>query len=277
MKTRLITYSMSLPFGGLMLFFFFLPVIIVLSQALTEPLAAIQRLFADSAFLRSFSGSLLLASTATVISITIGLLIALYLSKRSPRLRRIWLFLMALPLVFSGLIVAYGFILVFGRAGFVTTLVSYLGVDAASFGGFIFSPQGLALAYCYYLIPRAVFILLPVILNFDRQQIKAAESFGATPLQAFFHILFPQLLPAMLTAACLTFAVAFGAYGTALALSGTQVQILPLLLYSRISDGGTDFPVVALIAVILIVVCVLIFILAEHLKSKTHHYTPAEN
>lgn len=268
MKTWLTKYGMSLPFAGLMLLFFFLPVMVVLSQALVEPVAAGQRLLADKAFFRSFGGSLLLAGTATTVSVIVGLFIALYMSRCSQKIRHLWSFLISLPLIFSGLIVAYGFILAFGRAGFVTTLLSYLGADAAKIGGIIFSPWGLAIAYCYYLIPRAVFVLLPVILNFDKRQIRAAESFGASSIQAFFHVLLPQLLPAMLTAACLTFAVAFGAYGTALALSGTQVQILPLLLYSRISDGGTDFPLVSLIAVILVCVCVFVFILAEKIKQR---------
>ena len=46
--------------------------------------------------------------------------------------------------------------------------------------GFLFTPIGLAFASSYYLIPRVVMLLLPVLLNFDRAQLAAAESLGAT-------------------------------------------------------------------------------------------------
>ena len=147
----------------------------------------------------------------------------------------------ALPLTFSGLIVAYGFILGYGRAGFVTQLLAGVGLDAATIGGALFTPIGLAFASSYYLIPRVVIGVLPVLVNFDQAQLAAAESLGATPRAG---------VPPRPAAAgrgpgvasfCLIAAVVFGAYGTALALVGTQLPILPLRLYSLISDTGLRF------------------------------------
>ena len=95
-------------------------------------------------------------------------------------------------------------------------------------------------------------MLLPVLVNFDRSQISAAASLGATDLRALLDILVPQMLPSAVAAFCLVAAVAIGAYGTALALVGTQVNILPLLLYSQISVSGTDFPAAAALSVVLL-------------------------
>jgi putative spermidine/putrescine transport system permease protein len=50
-------------------------------------------------------------------------------------------------------------------------------------------------------------------------------------------------------------AVVFGAYGTALALVGTQLPILPLRLYSLISESGSDFPAAAALALFITAVC----------------------
>ena len=68
-------------------------------------------------------------------------------------------FVIALPLTFSGLIVAYGFILAYGRAGFFTQLAGFAGVDPAVLGAVLFTPVGLAFASSYYLIPRVVMLL----------------------------------------------------------------------------------------------------------------------
>src|SRR5262249_43255819 len=156
---------------------------------------------------------------------------------------------------FSGLIVAYGFILAYGRAGFVTQLLAFAGWEPSQVAGFLFSPYGLAFASSYYLIPRIVMLMLPVLVNFDVRQLQAAESLGAPRLRALTDILLPQILPTLAAAFCLVAAVVFGAYGTALALVGTQVNILPLQLYSLIAETGSDFPAAAALALILTGIC----------------------
>src|SRR5690606_24792528 len=102
--------------------------------------------------------------------------------------------------------------------GFVTQILGLVGVDPVYFARILYSPVGLAFASSYYLIPRVVMLLLPVLLNFEGIQMTAAESLGASRRQAIVHILIPQILPTAVTAFCLIAAVVFGAYGTALAL-----------------------------------------------------------
>ena len=183
----------------------------------------------------------MLTLSAATVSTLVGVAVALHLSRLPERRRTLLSFVIALPLTFSGLIVAYGFILGYGRAGFVTQLLGYAGFDPAIIGKALFTPVGLAFASSYYLIPRVVMGILPVLVNFDRAQLAAAESLGATPSQAFRQIMLPQVAAPVGAAFCLVAAVVFGAYGTALALVGTQLHILPLQLYSLISETGRRF------------------------------------
>jgi ABC-type sulfate transport system permease subunit len=155
--------------------------------------AAFARVFASPGFLRALGGSLALTAVASIVSTAVGVAVALHLSRLPARTRTALTFVIALPLTFSGLIVAYGFILGYGRAGFVTQLLAGLGFDAATIGGALFTPVGLAFASSYYLIPRVVIGILPVLVNFDRAQLAAAESLGATPAQAFRQVLMPQV------------------------------------------------------------------------------------
>lgn len=246
-------------------FFFALPLSAVVIEAMADGGSAFGRLFADPVFWRGLRGSLLLGTLAPLLSVVIGTMVAMHIARLSQGRRLALLFLLSLPLTFSGLIIAYGFILVFGRAGFATLLLAKLGGDPAIVGGFIYSPAGLGVAYTYYLIPRVVLIMLPALLNFDNSQIAAARSLGAGPLRATRDILLPQLFPSLLAAFCLTAAVAIGAYGTALALVGTQVNILPLGLFSKISETGSDFPGAAALSVLLMAICCLVVALAEAL------------
>ena len=150
-------------------------------------------MFALPGFWPSLAGSLLLTLVAATVSTLVGVAVALHLSRLPERRRTLLSFVIALPLTFSGLIVAYGFILGYGRAGFVTQLLGLAGFDTAVIGKALFTPVGLAFASSYYLIPRVVMGILPVLVNFDRAQLVAAESLGATPSQAFRQVMLPQV------------------------------------------------------------------------------------
>jgi putative spermidine/putrescine transport system permease protein len=266
--------SMAAPGAVTVLLFFVLPLVVVVAEAFSEGGAAFARVFADPVFWRGLVGTLVLGTVAPAASLIVGFGVAWHLSALPERLRTTLLFWISLPLTFSGLIVAYGFILAFGRAGFITLLLAEVGVDPAVFAGFIYSPAGLGFAYSYYLIPRVVLLLLPVLVNFDRSQLSAAESLGASRARTVFDILIPQILPSAVAAYCLVAAVAIGAYGTALALVGTQVNILPLVLYSKISDVGSDFPAAAALSVVLLALCAGVLAAGEAFAGRKEHRDP---
>jgi len=242
-------------------FFFLLPLGAVAIDAVAP--GAFGRVFANPIFWRSLGGSALLTLVAAGVSTVVGFAVAMHLARLSERRRALLTLLVTLPLTFSGLIVAYGFILAYGRAGFVTQSLAVLGLDPATASQFLYSTIGLAFASSYYLIPRVVMLMLPVLLNFDRAQLLAAESLGARPRRAVVEILVPQVLPALAIAFCLVAAVVFGAYGTALALVGTRVNILPLQLYSMVSETGSDGPAAAALAVLLAAICSAFLALGE--------------
>ncbi len=260
---------LAAPAALLLAFFFVLPLAAVAGDAFAG--GAFARVFASDSFWRGLLGSLELTAIAAALSLFVGFAVALHLSRLRPAWRTALVFFISLPLTFSGLIVAYGFILAYGRAGFVTQVLAEIGIDPAAFSGVLFSPLGLALASSYYLIPRVVLLLLPVLLNFDRTQLAAAESFGASRARAVFDIMVPQILPTAATAFCLIAAVVFGAYGTALALVGTKVNILPLQLYSLVSETGADFPAAAALALLLIAICSCIMAAGEFLAARSEN------
>src|SRR5512143_1688726 len=115
---------LALPAAALLAVFFALPVAAVAIDALREGAAAFARVLALPPFWPSLVGS------------------ALHLSRLPERRRTLLSFVIALPLTFSGLIVAYGFILGYGRAGFATQLLAFAGFDAATIGKVLFTPVG---------------------------------------------------------------------------------------------------------------------------------------
>ena len=261
--------TFALPGAIVFTLFFLLPLTVVLIEAMSDGGSAFARVWNDPVFWNGLRGSIVLGIAAPFFSLIVGVPVAITLARLSPRMRASLMIAISLPLTFSGLIVAYGFILLLGRAGFVTMLLAQAGFDAAVVGGFIYSPIGLGLAYSYYLVPRVVLIVLPAVRNFDVVQLRAARSLGAGSLRVLADVLVPQIMPSLIAAFCLTSAVAVGAYGTALALVGTQVNILPLILYSKISETGTDLPSAAVISIVLMAICGCVIAIGEALFSRT--------
>lgn len=266
MRARSLT--LAAPGALVLLVFFALPVLAVAFDAFSEGTAAFARVFALPTFWPSLAGSALLTVVAAGLSTLVGVAVALHLSRLAEHTRTLLSFVIALPLTFSGLIVAYGFILGYGRAGFFTQLLAFAGADPALIGKALYTPVGLAFASSYYLIPRVVMAVLPVFVNFDPAQLAVAESLGATRAQAFRQVMLPQLAGPIIGAMCLVGAVVFGAYGTALALVGTQLRILPLQLYSLISETGSDFPAAAALALLITAACSAIMATGEWIGSR---------
>ncbi|MCX4156484.1 MULTISPECIES: ABC transporter permease [Paraburkholderia] len=261
----------AVPAGLLLALFFALPLGALLVSAAEGNGAAFVRLAHDPLVVSALGHSLALAFAAGTVSLAVGLPLAMVLAGQPPQ-RRGWLLaLLGVPLAFSGLVIAYGFILAFGRAGFVTSIVARLGADPATVGALIYTTAGLVAAYAYYLIPRVALMLYPAIANLDRRPIEAALTLGASPLRALFDVALRELWPSIAAAWCLVTSIALGTYGTALALAGTQINILPLLMYLKLSDGQTDFPQAAALSLMLMAVCTCVLALGECLARQRRH------
>ena len=91
---------------------------------------------------------------------------------------------------------------------------SPFGVDVA------FQRTGLVLALLFVTLPFVVRAVQPVLLELDREMEEAAESLGAGRFAVFRRIVFPNLLPAILSGVALAFARAVGEFGSVVLISG---------------------------------------------------------
>ncbi len=92
---------------------------------------------------------------------------------------------------------------------------------------------GVVVAMTFISLPFVVRTLEPVLEQIDRQYEEAAATLGATRWQSVSRIVFPALLPALLTGTALAFARAVGEYGSIIFIAGNLpnlTQIAPLLI-----------------------------------------------
>jgi putative spermidine/putrescine transport system permease protein len=136
---------------------------------------------------------------------------------------------------FAGVPLAFAFLATLGRLGLVTVLFkSWLGIDIYQWGFTILSFSGLTLTYLFFQIPLMVVIISPAIDGIKKEWGEAAATLGASNLQYWKMVVVPVLWPSFLGTVILLFANAFGAIATAYALTGSSLNIVPILLYAQI-------------------------------------------
>ena len=136
---------------------------------------------------------------------------------------------------FAGVPLAFAFIATLGRLGLVTVLlknVFHINIYAGGFS--LYSFWGLSLTYMYFQFPLMVLIMTPAMEGLKRDWREASENLGATTWQYWRHVALPILMPSLLGTMFLLFGNAFGAYATALALTGGMINLVTILIGSQI-------------------------------------------
>jgi putative spermidine/putrescine transport system permease protein len=136
---------------------------------------------------------------------------------------------------FAGVPLAFAFLATLGPIGLVTVFLrTQLGIDLRALGFNLLSFWGLTLTYLFFQIPLMVLIITPALDGLKREWREAASILGATGRQYWTMIALPILFPSLLGTLALLFANAFGAVATAIALTGSSLSIVPILLFAQI-------------------------------------------
>jgi putative spermidine/putrescine transport system permease protein len=136
---------------------------------------------------------------------------------------------------FAGVPLAFSFLATLGRTGLVTVLLrDWFGFNLYGTGFNILSFFGLTITYMFFQIPLMVLILTPALDGMKKEWREASEILGASTWQYWRMVALPILWPSLMGTTLLLFANAFGAIATAYALTGSSLNIVPILLYAQI-------------------------------------------
>jgi sulfate transport system permease protein len=135
----------------------------------------------------------------------------------------------ALPTAVAGIALTT----VYSENGVFGSLLARLGVKVA------FAPLGIAVALTFVGIPFVVRTVQPVLEELDDDVEEAALLLGASRWQTFTRVLFPAILPALLTGFALAMARGLGEYGSVVFISGNmpmRTEIAPLLIVTKLEQ-----------------------------------------
>jgi putative spermidine/putrescine transport system permease protein len=245
----LATWAGVVPFFAFALLFLILPTGYIVLGAFRDgaggfTLSNIAGLWQEP-ILKALSLSLQLSLLTAVLGCGIGLGLAAAVTKGGlpAPLRALTMTFSGVASNFAGVPLAFAFIATLGRLGLVTVLLRDLfGINLMASGFNLISFTGLTLAYLYFQIPLMVLIITPALDGLRSDWREAAESLGATSGQYWRLVALPVLWPAILGTFALLFANAFGAVATAMALTGSSLSLLPIILFAQIRGDVLQDP-----------------------------------
>ena len=237
------------PFIVFALMFLAAPTVTLIAQAFTDRAGnfTLENFvgLGSEQIVRAYTISIQVSAASALLGAGGGLLIALALIRgRLPQgLRDAVMTFSGVASNFAGVPLAFAFIATLGRLGLVTILLrDVFHFDMYRAGFNLFSFWGLTITYLYFQIPLMVVIIAPAVDGLKREWNEAAQTLGATKWDFWRYIGLPILWPPVLGTLSLLFANAFGAIATAWALTGSNLNIVTVLLYNQIRGDALQNP-----------------------------------
>lgn len=199
----------------------------------------------------SFGG----AFVAAAINAVFGTLIAWTFVRYDFPGRRLLQAMVDLPFALPTAVAGIALSSLYATNGWIGAPLAQLGIKVA------YTPVGVILAMTFISLPFVVRTIEPVLGEAERQYEEAAATLGAKRWQTIVRIIFPTLLPALLTGVALAFARAVGEYGSIIFIAGNLPgvsEIAPLLIMIRLEEF--DYPgATAIAATMLMISFVMLF------------------
>ena len=245
--------------AGLLALFLGLPVVVLVVRSIAT--GALANALTTQVVLDALSLSLITTSVSLVITICLGLPLAVVLARRSFRGSGLLEAVVDLPIVLPPAVAGLGLLLVFGRRGI-------LGEPLAAFGISIpFTTFAVVLAQVFVSAPFFIRSARTGINSVPRELEDAARVDGAGELYLFRRITVPIAQAALAAGLVMTWARSLGEFGATIMFAGNvegKTQTLPLVVYTEFNSGRLDSSIAAAAILVLAAFGVLIAVRVLH-------------
>lgn len=226
--------------------------------------------FSDPLFLPALWRTLLMALIVTVICVAVGILVSLGLLVVSPFTRSLIFAGLVTTFVISLMVRMYGWIVLLQPKGFLYTVLHGIGIDAPPLE-LLQTPTAMYLGMVHVMLPYSVIMIYNSMSSVDPNQLKASQSMGASGRLTFFKIVLPQSMPGVVAGALLVFMISLSFYITPAMLGGPR-QLTMGTVIGREMSVDFDFKAASIMGLILLLVVVVLYLLAEKFFKITQQW-----
>jgi molybdate transport system permease protein len=236
-----------------------LPVVVLVGRALLDGAlfaSATVRVVVDALAL-----SLLTTSISLVLTVVIGIPLALLLARRTFRGQTLVETVIDLPIVLPPSVAGLALLLVFGRRGLLGETLSVLGIEIA------FTTLAVIVAQTFVSAPFFIRSARTGFATVDHDLEDAARVDGASERQLFRSITVPLASAALAAGLVMSWARALGEFGATIMFAGSvagRTQTLPLVVYAEFQGGDLDASIAAAAILVLAAFGVLVAVRILH-------------
>lgn len=215
----------------------------------------------------SFGASALAAG----VNLVLGLIVAWVITRYEFPGRRIIDALIDLPFALPTAVAGLALTALYTPNGWFGSLLAPLGIQVA------FTRLGVFIALAFISLPFVVRTLQPVLEDLEPEAEEAAAALGATRLQTLTRVIFPNIIPPLITAFAMAFARGIGEYGSIVFIAGNmpgKTEIAPLLIVAKLEQF--DYAGAAAIGTVMLAASFLFLLVINLLQkgSMRHHAQP---
>ena len=187
------------------------------AMALEAGTIAWSNIFGDTYVQRVVRFSLVQATLSTALSVLFAIPIALALSHKPYFAgRSLIVTLFSLSLVIPTIVAIYGIVAVYGRTGWLSTVLNMASLPAMDFYGL----NGILIAHVFFNMPLATRILLVCLEGIPAENWRLAKQLGMKPFSLFRYIEWPNLRGQLPGIALLIFTLCFTSFAIVMTLGG---------------------------------------------------------
>ncbi|ART83611.1 ABC transporter permease [Oceanisphaera profunda] len=262
-----------LPFALLFGLFQLAPMIWVMVNAFQVDghwsLANFKEIIDSPFYLQSFTNSIDLALWSSLLGLLIALAGTAALRQVPGKLQDMVVAFTTMASNFSGVPLAFAFIVLLGMNGALTLLLQEAGI-VESFN--LYSRSGLIVLYTYFQIPLAILLLYPAFDGLQEDWRDAAALLGARPWQYWLRVVLPVLTPALLGTFIILLANALGAYASTFALMTSNYNLVTIQISALVAgDIFLEPQLAAALSLLLMIILLLVTAVNQWIISRSRY------
>ena len=203
----------------------------------------------NSQWMRAIRNSFFIGICATLLSTSLGTVAAIGLSRSEMPHRRLIMSILISPMIVPLVITAAGMFFFYSKVHLSQT---YLGV---------------IMAHAVLGTPFVIITVTATLVGFDKSLVRASNSLGAGPIETFFKIQMPLIVPGVISGGLFAFITSFDEVVAVLFLASPEQRTIPRQMWSGIREQIS--PTILAVATLLVLLSIVLLTVIELLRRRS--------